>query len=70
VRDAIALSENLTTANASVAAVLDGTGVSSARFFINGVHTTTPGIDAIAHYKHRTQSFGVFDFTLAGNVNK
>lgn len=70
VRDAIALSENLTTANASVAQVLDGTGVSQARFFINGVHTTTRGIDAIAHYKHRTDSFGVFDFTLAGNVNK
>jgi iron complex outermembrane receptor protein len=70
VRDALALSENLTTANASVAAVLNGTGVSQARFFINGVHTTTQGIDAIAHYKHRTDAFGIFDFTLAGNINK
>lgn len=70
VRDAIALSENLTTANASVAAVLNGTGASQVRFFINGVHTTTQGIDVIAHYKHRTDSFGTFDFTLAGNVNK
>jgi iron complex outermembrane receptor protein len=70
VRDALALSENLTTANASVAAVLAGTGVSQARFFINGVHTTTQGIDAIAHYKYRTANVGTFDFTLAGNVNR
>jgi len=70
VRDAITLSENLSVTNAGVAAVLAGTGVSSARFFINGVHTTTQGIDAIAHYKHRTQSFGIFDLTVAGNVNK
>ena len=70
VRDALALSENLSISNASVAQVLAGTGVTQARFFINGVHTTTQGIDAIAHYKARTAGAGVFDFTLAGNVNK
>jgi iron complex outermembrane recepter protein len=70
VRDALALSENLTTSNASVAAVLAGTGVSQARFFINGVHTTTQGIDAIAHYRQSTDRFGTFDYTLAGNVNR
>lgn len=33
------------------------------------VSLTTP-IDAVAHYKLRTTGAGVFDLTLAGNVNK
>ncbi|MDE1916291.1 MAG: TonB-dependent receptor [Sphingomonadales bacterium] len=71
VRDALALSENISTSSsAQVAAILNAYGVSQARFFINGVHTTTQGIDAIAHYKQRTQAIGTFDFTLAGNINK
>ncbi|WP_206242196.1 TonB-dependent receptor plug domain-containing protein [Novosphingobium terrae] len=71
VRDALALSENISTSSSTqVAAILNAYGVSQARFFINGVHTTTRGIDAIAHYKQRTQGFGNFDFTLAGNINK
>lgn len=71
VRDAIALSENISTsASTQVAAILNAYGVSQARFFINGVHTTTQGIDAIAHYKWKTEKAGTFDFTVAGNVNK
>ncbi len=42
----------------------------AARFFINGLASTTKGIDAVAHYRWRTESAGAFDFTLAGNINK
>jgi iron complex outermembrane receptor protein len=71
VRDALALSENIATSfSPQVANLLNPFGVSQARFFINGVHTTTRGIDAIAHYKWRTAEAGIFDFTLAGNINK
>jgi iron complex outermembrane receptor protein len=41
----------------------------AARFFINGLHTTTKGIDVVAHYKLRTRQVGTFDLTVAGNVN-
>lgn len=44
--------------------------VSSARFFVNGIDTTTQGIDAIATYRLDTERFGRFNFTLAYNYNK
>lgn len=43
-------------------------GVTGARFFLNGVDTTTSGIDVVARYR-TVQDFGRFDFTLAGNFN-
>ncbi|NJR78447.1 TonB-dependent receptor plug domain-containing protein [Sphingomonas corticis] len=69
-RDQIALSENINASfSPSVAALLSPYGVTAARFFINGVRSTTKGIDAVAHYRWRTESAGAFDFTVAGNVN-
>ncbi|WP_267394486.1 TonB-dependent receptor [Sphingomonas sp. GC_Shp_1] len=56
--------------NAEVASILAPYNVSAARFFINGVRSNTKGIDAVAHYRWRTDAAGSFDFTLAGNVNK
>jgi iron complex outermembrane receptor protein len=44
--------------------------VSAARFFINGINSYTEGVDAVAHYRLHSGSAGVFDFTVAGNVNK
>ncbi|WP_260922857.1 TonB-dependent receptor plug domain-containing protein [Novosphingobium sp. 9] len=71
VRDQIGLSELLyASTNAEVAALLQPYGVSAARFFINGLASTTQGIDAVAHYKWNTDKAGTFDFTLAGNVNQ
>ena len=71
VRDALALSENISTNfSTQVADILNPYGVTQARFFINGVHTTTRGIDAVLHYKQRTNAVGTFDFMLAANVNK
>lgn len=66
VRDGLGLSENL---NLSAADQLQY-DVSAARFFVNGIHTTAQGIDAVAHYRHRTAAIGTFDFTVAGNINK
>lgn len=73
IRDQLALSENISaTLNPQVQALLTPlVGASgSARFFINGLRSTTQGIDAVAHYRLNTPAAGAFDFTLAGNVNK
>ena len=78
IRNQIGLSENITTSNSQSAAVnaeiarllaQTNTGAAAARFFINGLASTTKGIDVVAHYRLRTESAGSFDFTLAGNVN-
>ncbi|MDE2403227.1 MAG: TonB-dependent receptor [Sphingomonadales bacterium] len=71
-RDALALSENISAGfSPQVAALLAPfPGVQAARFFINGIRLQSRGIDAVAHYRLRTEKAGTFDFTLAGNVNK
>ncbi|ANC87670.1 TonB-dependent receptor plug domain-containing protein [Sphingomonas sp. NIC1] len=73
IRNQIGLSENIPgTFSTQVANLLNSTDqrFSAARFFINGLASTTKGIDAVAHYRWRTESAGAFDFTLAGNINK
>ena len=52
-----------------VAGLLAGSGATAARFFINGLASTTKGIDAVAHYRVRTVAAGNFDLTVAGNIN-
>lgn len=70
-RDQIGLSENIQASfSPQVAALLRPFGVNAARFFVNGIRSTTQGIDAVAHYKLRSEGAGTFDFTVAGNVNK
>ena len=77
IKDRIILSENLGPTRPSqlpqtTNAVLDlirPLGVTSARFFINGLETTTRGIDVVGRYRMPTD-FGRFDFTLAGNYNE
>jgi iron complex outermembrane receptor protein len=66
IRDQLGLSENINLSSADQATY----GVSAARFFINGLHTTTKGIDIVGHYKLRTASVGTFDPTAAANINK
>ncbi len=76
VEDRIILSENLgptrpsqsAATTAAVLAIIQPLGVSSARFFTNGLATTTKGIDVVGRYRLPTD-FGRFDFTLAGNFN-
>ncbi|SEN44335.1 iron complex outermembrane recepter protein [Sphingomonas gellani] len=78
IRDQIGLSENISAGtpgtasyNPAVAALLasTNTGAQAARFFINGLASTTKGIDAVAHYRLHTDAAGAFDFTVAGNIN-
>ena len=78
IRDQIGLSENISQSasqsaavNAEIARLLasTNTGATAARFFVNGLASTTKGIDAVAHYRLRTDTAGAFDFTVAGNIN-
>lgn len=64
----IVLSENLSGATVeSLLAAAGVTGVTRARFFINGVETETRGFDAVATYALDTADFGDFDFSLGFN---
>lgn len=78
VDDRIILSENLgptrpsqsAATTAAVLAIIQPLGVTSARFFTNGLETTTKGIDVVGRYRMQTNGGDRFDFTLAGNYNK
>jgi len=80
IKNRIVLTENLGAAgsgtaaqNAAVKAVLDANGfqsVGAARFFINGLDTTTKGIDVVAAYRFRAGDFGSWNLTAAYNYNK
>lgn len=78
--DRIVLTENLGAAgsgtaaqNAAVKAILDANGfqsVGAARFFINGLDTTTRGIDVVAVYRTRMPGLGSWSLSAAYNYNK
>ena len=80
IKNRIVLSENLGAAgagtaaqNVAVKAVLDANGfqsVGAARFFINGLDTTTQGIDAVATYRLPLGSLGTWSLTAAYNRNR
>jgi len=71
----IVLSENLPNSNtppattAAINAILAPFGISGARFFINGVDTTTKGVDVVARYRLDLGE-GRLDLTAAANFNK
>jgi iron complex outermembrane recepter protein len=44
-------------------------GASAARFFLNGVNTSTKGVDYSIDYRLPTDDFGNFDFTASVNTN-
>ncbi len=80
IRDRIVLSENLGAAgsgtsavNAAVKAILDANGfqsVGAARFFINGLDTTTEGVDVVGSYRFNAGGLGKWTLTAALNVNR
>ncbi|MCY7279729.1 MAG: TonB-dependent receptor, partial [Sphingomonas bacterium] len=85
ISDRIVLTENLTAnrdalglptgANPgfTIAQILNAAGfnsVGAARFFINGLDTTTRGLDVIGSYRFTTPNFGKWTLTAALNVNK
>ncbi|MGE3867794.1 MAG: TonB-dependent receptor, partial [Hyphomonadaceae bacterium] len=77
VDDRIIYSESLGTSRPSqstattsaVQALLAPYNVSAARFFLNGLDSTTKGLDIVGRYRLPTDSYGRFDFTLAANFN-
>lgn len=71
IRDRIVLSENLLQENVRNFLTSRGfIGIGGGRFFINGVDTTTRGVDVVANYPWNAANVGRFDFTLAGNYTK
>lgn len=52
-----------------VAALLDPLGVQAARFFLNGVETTTKGVDVVGRYRLTTDTYGDLNLTVAANLN-
>ena len=66
--DRIVLSENL-GGTPAIDALLQPFGIGRARFFINGVDTTTEGVDAVVRYVAVTEAAGRWDFTLSANWN-
>ncbi len=80
IKDRVVLSENLGAAgvgtaaqNTAVQAVLAGNGfsnVGAARFFINGLDTTTQGVDAVATYRADLGGLGAWNFSAAYNYTQ
>ncbi|MBX9704609.1 MAG: TonB-dependent receptor, partial [Gammaproteobacteria bacterium] len=67
-KNRIVLSENLTATNVRNYLTAQGfIGIGGGRFFINGVDTTTKGVDIVSNWGLNTDTAGKFDFTLAGN---
>lgn len=68
IRDRIVLTENLQGAAVNALLASQGiTGVSSARFFVNGVDTKTQGVDVVATY--RVPDFGAGQLRLTAGFN-
>jgi iron complex outermembrane receptor protein len=80
IKDRVVLSENLGVAgvgtaaqNAAVQAVLASNGfsnVGAARFFLNGLDTTTQGVDAVATYRADLGGLGAWNFSAAYNYTR
>lgn len=78
IKDRIVLTENLgasgnAATDAAVRTILNNNGqqaVGAARFFINGLDTTTNGLDVVASYRARPFGLGPWTFTAAYNNNK
>ncbi|HEY4367670.1 MAG TPA: TonB-dependent receptor [Steroidobacteraceae bacterium] len=68
--DRIVLSENLTQDNVrAYLTSLGFIGVGGGRFFINGVDTTTEGVDVVMNYPLHAAAAGRFDLTFTANFN-
>ncbi|HEY0313529.1 MAG TPA: TonB-dependent receptor [Allosphingosinicella sp.] len=81
IKDRIVLTEtlgnggtgNTAAVQSAVTALLASSGfpqVAAARFFINGLDTTTRGVDIVAAYHFRTAGMGSWNLTAAYNYNK
>lgn len=70
ISDRITLTENLQGADVLTLLTAAGvTGVSSARFFINGIDTKTTGLDVVASYRVPDFGLGQFRVSVGYNLN-
>lgn len=70
ISDRITLTENLTGPDVLGLLTTAGvTGVSSARFFINGIDTKTTGLDVVASYRVPDFGLGQFRMSVGYNLN-
>jgi iron complex outermembrane receptor protein len=70
IKDRITLTENLQGADVLALLTTAGvTGVSSARFFINGIDTRTTGLDIVASYRVPEFGLGKFRVSVGYNLN-
>ena len=80
IRDRVVLTENLgaagsgtTAVNTAIKTILDANGfqsVGAARFFINGLDTTTEGVDIVGTYRFDGQALGNWSLSAAFNLNR
>ncbi|MFX8106584.1 hypothetical protein ABTK92_19880, partial [Acinetobacter baumannii] len=69
-KDRITLTENLTQSNV-IALFPAALSIGGARFFTNGVDTTTNGVEAVAAYRWTPAGdYGRFNFTASASYNK
>lgn len=69
IEDQIVLSELISRTAPGVGPILDPLGVQAARFFLNGVETTTKGVDVVGRYRLNTEDYGDLNLTVAANFN-
>lgn len=70
IKDRITLTENLQGADVLALLTSAGvTGVSSARFYINGIDTKTTGLDVVASYRVPEFGLGKFRLSIGYNLN-
>lgn len=71
VKDRIVLSSRIskgsTPASAPLNAILDQSGVGSVSFMINGINTSTSGLDFVFNYRNSKLGNGNLNWSLAGN---
>ena len=70
-RNGLTLSQNIQKGfSPEVDAILNANNIGAARFFINGVKLRTRGVDIVGNYRVPTDTAGIFNLTLAANLNK
>jgi iron complex outermembrane receptor protein len=65
--DRIVLSNNLS--GQAIESLLEGTGATRARFFLNAINSRTEGVDIVSTYTLNTSDFGAFNFNAGVNFN-
>ncbi len=70
VKDRIVYSSSISSSdpNSALGAILSQAGVKTVQFFINGIETTTSGLDYVVSYRNIGLGRGKLGFNLAGNV--